>query len=602
MQRLTGKIALFYSHFDRHMTSSANAGSSDVTRLAIEDFAKSIIQPGSTQDTAIVNSLSKLNKLVKPQPPQFDQNNNDDDDMNDRTNAALHKLYAVLQEKQGINLCNLGQSPHQLIYNLYNVIALTEIKGYAMVQFSYMMLRLYGKGNFTLESEMAKRNFQTQAAEKLLAVKSILPHMDQRYWKCDPPQANVGLTYQQLHLLQGHIENEVDMNDISTCRHSCSAYDVTEPRGCYKNLLCAKQPRCTGRLFDCQFYHADAWVCMSQNPQRRYDWIEYEDGRVLGNKGQCVNKIKVDSWWRWIFYHCSYCLCKCDAPGPDSDRFWSLKESVSNIGKNFVVTGVRLVKKGRVMHLEVEQAKALPEGSVAEASRVWKESRDIEIASNAVYNATTDSQGLHPDYMVMSYEQRSVDLDRLKAPPGHVVTGVKFRNLAGHLNLEIRVTPIKFREGKLMADQSVWISNDNTPASATKRTQVRILIPDVPTRFKGHSVIDSSTNQFVQFDTTSAEKDVMQTTIPFIDVQQVAPSTGTWLSGVGVYHKGALGYGGYLGMSVDTFNFANHLLPENGNGNGNSPSPKTMRLMNGGGGQEDPFKYDFANENNNDVI
>lgn len=28
----------------------------------------------------------------------------------------------------------MGQSPHQLIYNLYNVIALTEIKGYAMIQ------------------------------------------------------------------------------------------------------------------------------------------------------------------------------------------------------------------------------------------------------------------------------------------------------------------------------------------------------------------------------------------------------------------------------------------------------------------------------------
>ena len=34
-----------------------------------------------------------------------------------------------------------------------------------------------------------------------------------------------------------------------------------------------------------------------------------------------VDKIKVDSWWRWLFFHCSYCLCKCDAPGPTSDRF-----------------------------------------------------------------------------------------------------------------------------------------------------------------------------------------------------------------------------------------------------------------------------------------
>ena len=38
--------------------------------------------------------------------------------------------------------------------------------------------------------------------------------------------------------------------------------------------------------------------------------------------------------------------------------------------------------------------------------------------------------------------QRSVDLDKLQAPPGHVVTGVKFRNLGGHLNLELRVSVI----------------------------------------------------------------------------------------------------------------------------------------------------------------
>jgi hypothetical protein len=30
--------------------------------------------------------------------------------------------------------CSLGQSPHQFIYSLFNVLALTEIKGYAMIQ------------------------------------------------------------------------------------------------------------------------------------------------------------------------------------------------------------------------------------------------------------------------------------------------------------------------------------------------------------------------------------------------------------------------------------------------------------------------------------
>lgn len=45
-------------------------------------------------------------------------------------------------------LCNTKQSPQQVLYNLYNAIALTELKGYSMIQFSYMLLKLYDRGNF----------------------------------------------------------------------------------------------------------------------------------------------------------------------------------------------------------------------------------------------------------------------------------------------------------------------------------------------------------------------------------------------------------------------------------------------------------------------
>ena len=43
------------------------------------------------------------------------------------------------------------------------------------------------------------------------------------------------------------------------------------------------------------------------------------------------------------------------------------------------------------------------------------------------------------DYMKMSYEQRAFDTDRLEAPPGHVITGVRMRNIGGHINLEAQV-------------------------------------------------------------------------------------------------------------------------------------------------------------------
>ena len=46
------------------------------------------------------------------------------------------------------------------------------------------------------------------------------------------------------------------------------------------------------------------------------------------------------------------------------------------------------------------------------------------------------------DYMTMSYEERSLDLDMIEALPGHVITGVRMRKLGGHINLEARVSYI----------------------------------------------------------------------------------------------------------------------------------------------------------------
>lgn len=448
-------------------------------------------------------------------------------------------------------------SDHLLVYNLYNIIALTEIKGYTMLQFSYMILRINNKGNFTVEAERAKSKFSTEAEEKLKKVEEILPSLSRRFRRCDPPSHVEGQTFLQVKgFLQGYIENEVDMNEWGSCKSQCSDYTYTEPKGCYKDMFCAKQKRCGGRIFDCEFYHADAWVCMSEDPGRRYDWVEYEDGTFLGENKQCRNKIKVDSWWRYIFWHCSYCLCKCDEITETSERYWSLEAAEADTEEGRVVTGARFVKKDKVFHLQIQQAKALPEGGILESSKEWKE--PVSVSSE---NLTTN-----PKVYTMSFEQRALDLDQLSAPPGYVLTGLKLRSIGGHLNLEIQATPIKFSTAELVKEQSIWIANDNTPATLRPRKLLPIIIPDVPTRLLTENKIDGTHDQYLQFDTSSAHKDVAQSTIPFLDSQPVAPSPATWLSGAGIYHKGRVGFGGFVGLSVETYDFSRHLLaPSNNN-------------------------------------
>ena len=56
----------------------------------------------------------------------------------------------------------------------------------------------------------------------------------------------------------------------------------------------------------------------------------------------------------------------------------------------------------------------------------------------------TTSRHSNKEYFMMNYEKRSIDIDRLDAPLNHVITGIRFRNLGGHLNLEARVSKFTF--------------------------------------------------------------------------------------------------------------------------------------------------------------
>jgi len=53
------------------------------------------------------------------------------------------------------------------------------------------------------------------------------------------------------------------------------------------------------------------------------------------------------------------------------------------------------------------------------------------------------------------------------------------------------------------------IGNDNTPATPSQRIQLYLDDPDIPTNSIKKSNIDSTHNQYIMFDATSANKDVI---------------------------------------------------------------------------------------------
>lgn len=127
-----------------------------------------------------------------------------------------------------------------------------------------------------------------------------------------------------------------------------------------------------------------------------------------------------------------------------------------------MVTGLRFTKVDKVIHLQISEGTLLPRGKIDTASIRWKAVTPIDLGSSKLVKGW--------DYHTMTYEERSIDLDDLEGPAGHLLTGVRLRKVGSHLNFEIRTTPFNFTTGKLLQpkERSAWISNDNTDAATLK--------------------------------------------------------------------------------------------------------------------------------------
>lgn len=132
------------------------------------------------------------------------------------------------------------------------------------MQFSWMMLRAFNKGNFSEEAESMRKDYEQRTETTIRLLQKVINRSERYVWKCDPSDHVKGKTYDEVtRLLQGYVENEVDMNSEGTCRETCAFYEVTKSHGCFKELFCSRQPKCSGKLLDCQYVDSDMSICPS---------------------------------------------------------------------------------------------------------------------------------------------------------------------------------------------------------------------------------------------------------------------------------------------------------------------------------------------------
>ncbi|CAG9773548.1 unnamed protein product [Ceutorhynchus assimilis] len=532
----------YITRMDANYRRMQKYGTGDKTyeRLTLEDFAESVI---SHDSSSVVNLVERIHAFVVPNGRGI-------------SDTGLFDLLAnAMQEVEGDMICSTKQSPQQVLYNLYDAIALTELKGYTMIQFSYMLLRLYGKGNFTKEAQNTRERYEERTNNAVNSVRSAMENVSREFWKCDPKKWAKGESYEEItNLLQGYVQNEVDLNPEGTCRENCAEYTFTKSHGCFQNLYCRQQRTCSGKILDCKFYDSDMWIC-NANPLsgRRYEFIEYENGKVMGRKQGCSRgTTKVESWWRWLFWHCSYCFCLCDEQGPMSDRYINMRSAISDIKNNKVVTGLRFVKKNRIVHLQIQEGELLPRLNINASSLAWKPVDEYKLTDRKVFNGQ--------DYHTLTWEKRRMDLDDLEADDGHMLTGVRFKEIGSHLNFEIYTTKFDFDTGKLKPEHSKWKDNPNTDVSIKNpRTKVRLVHPDIPIRSTSPSIPTSHSDQYIEFTNSDIDRDVAQTTVPFLDAQKVESLEAVPLSGAGIFHKGRQFFGGFIAPKIITYDVSKFL-------------------------------------------
>lgn len=301
----------------------------------------------------------------------------------------------------------------------------------------------------------------------------------------------------------------------------------------------------------------------------------------MGRERTCQNEIKANSWSRW-FVECSNCFCYCDEPGPLSDRYFSLAEVVSNVYENKyvnanpficgcyqfsvfllfrIVTGIAITKINRVIQLKISERELLPNGQVgskvstvfdngktAYFSDYWKTGELFSVEDFGIHD------GVH--YHTLTWSKRAVDLDTVVVSPDHVVTGVRFQIVDGHLRLEARATRFDHETGFLkFVNNSMWVGNDSK-----QKYKLPLQNADISTRSYEKSIpIRGSQDYYVEFGPSDVNRDAAQSTVPFIDATPLDAMTP--LSGVGLHYKTQYGYGGFIAPKVIIYDLDTHITP-----------------------------------------
>lgn len=124
-------------------------------------------------------------------------------------------------------------------------------------------------GNFRQSSNDLRGKYLERTARVQEQVKYLLDTSNRDVWKCDPDVWSIGTYEEVTRLLQGYIDNEVNLNAENNCKSTCTDYKQTRHHVCQNGTYCslpdagAERAICKGTIVDCDFFGSDMNICES---------------------------------------------------------------------------------------------------------------------------------------------------------------------------------------------------------------------------------------------------------------------------------------------------------------------------------------------------
>ncbi|XP_044585891.1 uncharacterized protein LOC123265958 isoform X2 [Cotesia glomerata] len=551
--------------FDRKNGSFLSSKLSDkLTKIfniseTINSYVEPLLQLGT-------NNISDIEDVLKFCPTDANAGQNDQFKYEKQIilkeyREFVEKLTTEIKDDKRFNVCGQTPSLNQAVFNYYHQVVATYLKEYVMLYYTDII----DARCFNLKSGpllMIRHNESlSELTDSIKLTKVLLNRTNHYMHRCDADHHKISYnqdSYLELNMIQSIIIEEKDMSTDGYCSHNCDL----------NNIKTTINHRDCHEFRDCHYIGSTIDYCEPNKGTAypRFNWFKSGDVTYGDDHLQCNGSLKrVSSYFNLLRRgSCDYCVCSCVKESDDDSAVAaiSFREQITDIHANEVVVGVRFVKKGSLIHVQIKEGQLKPYG-IRKTSwkpletfiRYGKCRRFSVMNSNSVMRQMT--KGV--DYG----EAKFVSFDDMIAPEGFVVTGVRFgvsrnrfnkaRDMVDTIQLEIRVSPYDYVKGVVYEDLTHWV----IPDQSIWRQEFILINPDNPTK-STVNYVDSTPIKFVRLQASDLLKDAGQSTVPFFDAQDVEGKPEFPLGGVGLVHRGREGYGGFLAFKIYDLNLSKY--------------------------------------------